>query len=292
MLAPAEAPNWAMDPKEFWRRAAAAEKRADAQEARLMELALPRGLSRAQWADIARKLALVFVAHGMVVQADIHCTTAADGKEYPHLHFQMSMRELINGEFAAKKARRWNKLFYGQATALRKKLADFLNAYCKKIGVAYEADPRSNAARGLPAAEMTLPRWNIISYKRTGKKTPWLEQRDKERAERANIAALEAECEELKQKIARHQLHSLGTRGTNRFFDIKRNETRVSRGPMARSRPPALMKSPPLDQITNDELGRGFQSQPGESSPAATWLPDLPNEPDELDTEFAPWRRL
>jgi hypothetical protein len=158
MLAPAEAPDWARDPKQFWRRAAAAEKRADAQEARLLELSIPRGLSRADWTDIARKLALVLVAHGMVVQVDIHCPTASDGDEHPHLHFMLSMRELKDGKFAAKKARHWNRLFHGKAAALRQQMADFLNAYCKKKGVAYEADPRSNAVRGLPTAEMSLPR--------------------------------------------------------------------------------------------------------------------------------------
>jgi hypothetical protein len=72
MLTPADAPDWAKDPNEYWRRAALAEKRWDAQEARIIQLSLPRGLSRDHWADIARKVGNAFVKHGLVVQVDIH----------------------------------------------------------------------------------------------------------------------------------------------------------------------------------------------------------------------------
>ena len=46
VLAPDGAPAWATDCKQLWIKAAAAEKRADAQEARLLELSLPRALTR------------------------------------------------------------------------------------------------------------------------------------------------------------------------------------------------------------------------------------------------------
>jgi len=202
MFAPLGSPGWVRDPQEFWRRAAAAEKRANAQEARLVELALPRGLSRADWIDIASRLSRKFVAEGMVVQVDLHCTTARAGGEHPHAHFMLSMRRLQGEGFAAKKAREWNRLFFGKANALRKDIAGFLNEYCKRKGVAYEADPRSNAERGLPPPEPTIPRWNILFHKRTGKKTAWLEQRDREREARAAIVALEQECAELERMIA------------------------------------------------------------------------------------------
>jgi MobA/MobL family len=202
MFAPPGSPAWATDPQEFWRRAAAAEKRADAQEARLLEIALPRGLSRADWIDIASRLARVFAGKGMVVQADVHCTTAGDGGEHPHAHFMLSMRELKDDRFADKKARHWNKLFVGKASVLRKEMADFLNAYCKLKGVAYEADPRSNAERGLPPPEPCIPRWNFLFHKRTGKKTSWLKHRDREREARAAIVAIEKECVELERKLA------------------------------------------------------------------------------------------
>ena len=290
MLTPIDVPDWALVPKEFWRRAAAAETRADAQEARLMELALPRGLSRAQWADIARKIGLEFVAQGMIVQADIHCTTAADGGECPHVHFQISMRELINGEFAAKKARHWNMLFHGRATALRKTYADFLNAYCKKVGVAYTADPRANLARGLPIAEMALPRWNILAYKRTGKKTPWMEQRDQERAKRQYIIALEAYCKELERKIARYSVRSSRTLDTRSMADHEPTEAEISRLPIGPSCQPTLSKQSPLDQIMRDRP-RCPRSRLGGTSSEPTEIPDLPSDqPHEPETEATSWR--
>jgi hypothetical protein len=202
MLAPAGAPDWAKDPNEYWHRAALAEKRWDAQEARIIQLSLPRGLSRAHWVDIARRLAIPFVKHGLVVQADIHCTTASDGGENPHVHFLISMRPLHEGRFAAKKDRHFNARFHARAQALREEFAEFLNAYCKRLGVAYHADSRSNADRGLPLAEPNLPRWNFAVFKRTGQKTALLEQRDRERALRTRIASLEAECQELERKIS------------------------------------------------------------------------------------------
>ena len=47
-----------------------------------------------------------------------------------------------------------------------------------------------------------MPRWNILAYKRSGKKTRALEQRDEERKVRAEIARLEAECREAERELA------------------------------------------------------------------------------------------
>ena len=49
---------------------------------------------------------------------------------------------------------------------------------------------------------MTIPRWNILAYKRSGQKTPALEQRDEERKIRAEITRLEAEAHELEREFA------------------------------------------------------------------------------------------
>ena len=283
MLAPAGAPDWALDPKQFWRKAAAAEVRADAQEARRLELALPRGLLPGHWADIARKLGLALVAHGMVVQVDIHCSTASDGKPCPHLHFLLSMRELEGGQFAAKKARHWNKLFYGKAAALRKQLADFLNAYCKEKGVAYVADPRSNATRGLPPAEMSLPRWNIVLYQRTGKKSPWLKQVERDRAERTKLRKLEAECVAAERTLARLRLNGLNGRDVAVFAEIGRQDAAVSREPIPARRPPVENKSLPPGAISVGQPKGGGRSQDGKAAPPASiphrWISHDPDEP-------------
>jgi hypothetical protein len=250
MLAPSGSPAWARDREEFWRRAAAAEKRADAQEARLLVIALPRGLSRADWIDIASRLARVFVRQGMVVQVDVHCTTARDGGEHPHAHFMLSMRELKDDGFADKKARHWNKLFFGKACALRKDIASFLNEYCKRKGVPYEADPRSNAERGLPPPEPTIPRWNFLFHKRTGKKTSWLEHRDREREARAAIAKIEKECAELERMIAKARTQ-VG-RASNSDLTIEAESPGIDFASRQFARPGLFVPtgSPMVDRIT------------------------------------------
>jgi hypothetical protein len=201
IVAPDDAPAWATDWKELWTRAAAAETRANAQEARLIELSLPRALARKDWIEIARRVAKALAKRGMVVQVDIHCSIASDGGLNPHVHFMLTMREIKNGQFAQNKARHWNREFYGKASVIRRDMAEVLNQYCQKRGVDYHADPRSNLERGLAPAEVHLPRWTVRHYKRTGKKTPALERRDRERAARAELARLEAECRKVEREL-------------------------------------------------------------------------------------------
>ncbi|CAN5218678.1 hypothetical protein BH11PSE4_BH11PSE4_18960 [soil metagenome] len=112
-----------------------------------------------------------------------------------------TMREIVDGEFSRKKARHWNKIFHGVAKAFRYKMAEMLNEFCRTNGVDCQIDPRSNAERGLPPAEVRLPHWHILHYKRTGQKTPAMEQRDTERAARSEVARLEAEFAELEREL-------------------------------------------------------------------------------------------
>jgi hypothetical protein len=202
VVTPTGAPTWAADCAQLWTKAVAAEKRANAQEARTVEISIPRSLPREHWVDLARRLARVLAVRGMAVQVDIHCPAASDGGLNPHIHLMATMREIVDGEFSPKKARHWNAYFYNNARAIRRDMAEMLNAFCRMKGVKYHADPRSNAERGLPPAEVNMPRWNILAYKRSGKKTRALEQRDEERKVRAEIARLEAECREAERELA------------------------------------------------------------------------------------------
>ncbi|WP_074119696.1 MobA/MobL family protein [Bradyrhizobium sp. AS23.2] len=205
VLAPEGAPAWATDCRQLWQRAAAAEKRADAQEARTIDVSFPRALVREDWIELAHRLGRLLVQHGMVVQIDVHCPLASDGLPNPHAHIMATMREIDGNGFARLKARHWNKLFHGQASAMRRDWAKILNKYCRERGIHYHADHRSNAERDLPPAEIRLPRWNILHHKRTGRKTEALEKRDSERAAKAEIARLEAECEKIERGLAPSQ---------------------------------------------------------------------------------------
>lgn len=209
VVTPDGAPAWALDCDQVWQRAAAAEKRADAQEARAIELSLPRELATDDWIEIARRIASVTAKHGMIVQVDIHCPVASDGGLNPHVHFLISLREIRDGEFARTKNREWNKLFYGKVSAMRRDMAEILNRYCQSRGIAYHADHRSNAERGLPPAEVRIPRWNVLHYKRTGQKTRAMKQLDAERTLKANIARIEAELNEAEHELKRAQANAV-----------------------------------------------------------------------------------
>ncbi|MCK1520975.1 MobA/MobL family protein [Bradyrhizobium sp. 17] len=201
VVKPQGSPAWAADCAQLWKRAVAAEKRADAQEARLFELTIPRSIPKKYWMELARHVARAFVVHGMTVQVGIHCPMASDGDINPHIHFMTTMREIVDGQFSRQKARHWNKIFYGAAKTFRYKMAEMLNEFCRRKGVDCQVDPRSNVERGLPAAEIRLPHWHVLHYKRTGQKTPAMEQRDKERAARSEVARLEAEYAELEREL-------------------------------------------------------------------------------------------
>ncbi|MCK1293017.1 MobA/MobL family protein [Bradyrhizobium sp. 30] len=213
---PEGTPAWVADCAQLWKRAVAAEKRANAQEARLIELSIPRALPKEHWVELAQRLVRDLVTRGMVVQVAIHCPMASDGGPNPHIHFMATMREIVNGEFSPKKARHWNKLFFGKAKQIRRQMAQSLNQFCEEKGVHHHADPRSNAERGLPAAEVHVPRWNIHHHKRTGRKTRALEQRDEERVLRAEVACLEEECLQRERELeeARMDAKLVSTKGT------------------------------------------------------------------------------
>jgi hypothetical protein len=252
---PKGTPAWAADCVQLWTRAVAAEKRADAQEARLVELSIPRVLPREHWVELAQRFAGDLATRGMVVQVDIHCPIASDGGINPHIHFMATMREIVDGEFSKKKARHWNDYFHGNAKVIRHQMAEVLNQFCMEKGVNFRADPRSNAERGLPAAEVRLPRWNVLHHKRTGKKTRAMEQRDKERAARAEVARLEAECRELERVLedARAGAEFVSAKrapsvATPKMAPAFRNAAKPAEG----GSPPEKLRTPIMGQVSTD----------------------------------------
>jgi ATP-dependent exoDNAse (exonuclease V) alpha subunit len=90
-----------------------AEKRADAQLAREVEITLPRELTKEQQIDLVRSFVRdEFVSKGMVADIGIHRPSASDGEEQPHAHVMLTMRPLDSGTatgFAATKERDWNE---------------------------------------------------------------------------------------------------------------------------------------------------------------------------------------
>lgn len=113
ILAPAHAPAWVFDRQTLWNVVERAEKRADAQLAREIEITLPRELTRDQQIALVRGFVREhFVAKGMVADVAIHRPDAADGLEQPHAHVLLTLRPLdSNSEtgFSPTKERDWNE---------------------------------------------------------------------------------------------------------------------------------------------------------------------------------------
>ena len=108
ILAPENAPDWMRDRDRLWNVVEAVERRKDAQLAREIEVALPRELDRAARLELVRGfVAREFVGRGMIADLAIHEGRARDGREQPHAHVMLTMRELT-GEGFGNKARDWN----------------------------------------------------------------------------------------------------------------------------------------------------------------------------------------
>ena len=212
VMAPPGSPPWVQDPQMLWSKATLAERRADAQEARKIEISIPRELPGRLYADFGREMAAPFVKSGMIAQIDIHLIPASDGGLNPHIHMVLTLRRIDGDAFSTKKAREWNGLFYRRAKKLRAEIANAQNAFCEKHNIDFHADPRCNLDRNLAPSLPTLPRWNILAAKRTGRKTNWLKELEAEKAARRGLVALEVSLAivnaEIEQELARERLQA------------------------------------------------------------------------------------
>ena len=114
ILAPGnDVPAWVYDRQILWNVVEKAEKRADAQLCREIELTLPRELDHDERIALVRKFVSdQFVSRGMVVDFAVHAPDAADGREQPHAHVLTVLRRLDPSTptgFAATKERDWNE---------------------------------------------------------------------------------------------------------------------------------------------------------------------------------------
>lgn len=168
MLAPEGAPSWTREPDSLWQRVAEAEKRIDAQEARIVDFSMPRAIQSELWEACIRHVYAPFLDRGMVFQIDIHDTRASDGGRNINVHGLAILRPIDGDGFAKRKDRTWNELFRERSGRnVREQFADRLTAFCHEHGIEYEGDARSNAERDLPAPEPQLPKWNFEAFART-----------------------------------------------------------------------------------------------------------------------------
>lgn len=144
MFAPANAPNWALDPAQLWNRAEAAEKRKDAQPAREVEVSLPRELTPEQRAALVEDFVRQnFVSEGMVACVGFH----KQDSDNPHAHIMLTMRRLDGDGFAATKAREWNDV--AKLESWRASWAECANRALAQAARPERIDHRSLAAQGI-----------------------------------------------------------------------------------------------------------------------------------------------
>lgn len=204
MLTQQGAPDWTHQPESLWQRAAAVEKRNDAQEARIVDFSMPRAVPAELWESCVRHVYEPFVRMGMVMQVDIHDSPASDGGRNINVHGLAALREIEGDGFAARKNRRWNDYFRERGgRVVREQFADRLTSFCQAHGVDYQGDARPNSERDRPAPEPELPRWNFEHVQRTGEMTEALEALYEHRKRRREWEAAQAVATEAALDRAR-----------------------------------------------------------------------------------------
>lgn len=206
ILLPESAPSWAKNPELLWALAGAAEKRVDSQDARLVTVSLPRGLTDEQYFELGRFLFQPFVDLGMACQCDFHCPAASDGGVNPHVHGLLTMRRFDGEKFSSAKEQSWNRLFRAnKGRDARLQIADRGNQWFKNNGLDIKWDARSHIERGLPVSEeLNVPDWQFEAFRKTGKAPEAL-------ADLLNARALrrsKRKMPELVRKLEEHATHA------------------------------------------------------------------------------------
>lgn len=208
MLAPDGAPEWACEPESLWQRVAAAEKRIDAQEARIVDFSMPRAIPPALWEACIRHVYEPFLRMEMVLQIDIHDTAASDGGRNINVHGLATLRPIDGDGFAKHKNRSWNDHFRERGgRAVREAFAERLTNFCRDHGVDYHGDARPNSERDFPDPEPNLPRWNFEAAERTGQMPEALAALQDHRKRRREWEAAQAEEIEAALDLERLETH-------------------------------------------------------------------------------------
>lgn len=153
-IAPPDAPEWALDPRELWAVAEAAERRKDSTVAREFEVSLPHELSGEQRAHLAFAIADELVGrYAFGVQVSIHAPGTPDGLNH-HVHILATTRRLGPEGFGDKT----RELDVGpsgkvQVQWIREMVATTTNAHLEAAGLTSTIDHRSLAEQARSAME-------------------------------------------------------------------------------------------------------------------------------------------
>jgi len=147
ILSPESAPDWVQDRSQLWNNVEASEKRKDAQLARDIIAALPRGLDGETYAKLVREFVNDnFVKRGMVADIAIHTKMASDGLDNPHMHVMLTTREVSADGFGPKN-RDWNNREH--IKEWRSAFEELCNRYLEEAGSDDEVSLKSYKDRGI-----------------------------------------------------------------------------------------------------------------------------------------------
>lgn len=169
IIAPDHAPEWVYDRQQLWNRAEQAEKRIDAQTARVFVLALPYELTAQQKITLVNDYVRdAFVSEGMVVDIGIHCADRNGDQRNDHVHLVLTMRELDGEAFSSTKNREWNR----KETLVhwRAQWAEYQNRALEAAGSDARVDHRTLEEQGIDREPTThLGREATLMERRGGK---------------------------------------------------------------------------------------------------------------------------
>lgn len=206
ILAPEQAADWMKQRQSLWLEVEQLEKRKDAQLAREVQISLPRELDEAQQIEVTRDYVQeAFVSKGMIADIAIHDS----GKENPHAHIMLTMREIEGASFG-KKQRAWNGK--AQLVEWRKEWAEVANTHLEKAGFSERIDHRSLLDQGITREPKNL---SMSAYQMEHKQVQTL-QGERQRAAERSLAfaavlarpetqSMIAEAEQVQQIALRHQ---------------------------------------------------------------------------------------
>jgi hypothetical protein len=147
IIAPTDAPEWATDRARLWNEVDRAEKRKDAQTARLIDLALPHELSLSDNIGLLDEfMRNQFVERGMVADWSIHRPDKEGDQRNIHAHIMLTTREIGPDGFG-KKARDWNDKALLQEW--RGQWAEMQNQALAAQGIGVRIEHRSFKVRGI-----------------------------------------------------------------------------------------------------------------------------------------------
>lgn len=162
IMTPEHAPVWASERQMLWNQVEAVEKRKDAQLARDIIAALPRELNAEQQIALVREFVQTqFVSQGMIADIAIHDKLASDGKNQPHCHIMLTLRDVSRDGFG-KKNREWNQRTL--VSVWRDAWAETTNRHLEAAGRHERLSLRSYEEQGIdkvPGEHLGAQAWNM-----------------------------------------------------------------------------------------------------------------------------------